>query len=207
MSDPSEAPGAAAVEAAVQEPAPRSVPDFMWEIDQNGFLVLPADFFTNLKGKKTKCLPADWFVKTAMTRGFFDKTIVHPISKNRVLNCMSVSGNDVDKWRSFVLNEAFGRMFDSFMSVVCDAKMVAIANEAEMTMENGSKPKTFKEVAACFFTKKSKALATTTDGQARLSTKYFHVIESMFLQIAEDNFIKAGVIDYFAKRGMKALLG
>ena len=75
-----------------------------------------------------------------MTRGLYDKTIVHPISKNCVLNCMSVSRNDVDKCRSFMVNEAFGWMFDSFMRVVCDGKMVAIANEAEMTMENGSKP-------------------------------------------------------------------
>ena len=57
-----------------------------------------------------------------MTQGFFDKTIVHSLSKNRVLNCMSVSGNDVDNWRSVVVNEAFGWVFDSFMRVVCDKK-------------------------------------------------------------------------------------
>ena len=68
-------------------------------------------------------------------------------------------------------------------------KVVATANEAEMTMENGSKPKTFKEVATCFFTKKSKALTATTDGQAWLSAKCFHVIGSPFLQLAEDDFI------------------
>ena len=120
MSNPDEAAKAAAAEVAVPEPTPRPVPEFAWEIDQNGCLVLPADFFTNLKGKKTKYLPADWFAKTAMTRGLFDKTIVHPLSKNRVLNCMSVSGNNVDNWWSFVVNEGFGRMFDSFMRVVCD---------------------------------------------------------------------------------------
>ena len=59
MDNPDEAANTAAVEAAVPEPAPHPVPDFNWEIDQNGCLVLPADFFTNLKRKKTMCLPAD----------------------------------------------------------------------------------------------------------------------------------------------------
>ena len=58
-----------------------------------------------------------------------------------------------------------------------------------------------------FLTKSSKALAAMNDGQARLSAKYFHVIGSPFLQLAEDDFIKAGVIDYLAKHGMKILLG
>ena len=50
-------------------------------------------------------------------------------------------------------------MFDSFMRVVCDKKMVATANEAELTTENGCTRKTFKETTKCFFTKSSKALA------------------------------------------------
>ena len=122
MGNPDEAAETAAVEAAVREPAPRSVPDFMWEIDQNGFLVLPDDFFTNLKGKKTKCLPADWFAKAAATRVFFDRTIVNPVHKNHVLRYMSVSGDDVENWRSCVVNNGFRRMFGSFMRVVCDKK-------------------------------------------------------------------------------------
>jgi len=66
MGNPEEAAKTAAAEAAVPEPAPRPVPEFTWEIDQNGCLVLPSDFFTNLIGKMTKCLPADWFAKTAI---------------------------------------------------------------------------------------------------------------------------------------------
>ena len=54
---------AKAAKAAVPEPTPRPVPEFAWEIDQNGYFVLQDDFFTNLKGKRTKCLPADWFGK------------------------------------------------------------------------------------------------------------------------------------------------
>ena len=128
MSDPAKAAKAVldapdnALISAILAPPERAIPDFAWEIDHDCHLILPADFFANFKGKKTKCLPAEWFAKTAMTRRVFDMTIIHPLSKNRVLNCMSVSGNDVDKWRSFVLNEAFGRMFDSFMRVVCDKK-------------------------------------------------------------------------------------
>ena len=52
MGNPDKAAETAAAEAAVLEPAPRLVPEFMWEIDQNGCLVLLADFFTNLKGKR-----------------------------------------------------------------------------------------------------------------------------------------------------------
>ena len=131
-----------------------SVPDFMWEIDQTGCLVLPADFFANLKGNKTKCLQAEWFVKTEMPRGFFDKPIVHPISKNPVLNCIFLFPETMlIKLRSFVVNEAFGWMFDSFIRVVCDGKMVAIANEAEMTMENGSKTKDVQGGGNVFFHK------------------------------------------------------
>ena len=49
MGNPDEAVETAAAEAAVPAPAPRPVPEFTWEIDQNGCLVLPADFFINLK--------------------------------------------------------------------------------------------------------------------------------------------------------------
>ena len=58
-----------------------------------------------------------------------------------------------------------------------------------------------------FFTQSSKALAATNDGQVCLSAKYFHVIGSLFLQLAKDNFINAGVIDYLTKCGMKVSLG
>ena len=36
MGNPDEAVETAAAEAAVPEPAPRPVPEFAWEIDQNG---------------------------------------------------------------------------------------------------------------------------------------------------------------------------
>ena len=178
MNNPAKA--AKAAEAAVPELPPLPVPEFAWEINQNGWLVLPADFFTNLEGKKTKCLPADWFEKTAARRGFFDRIIVNPVCKNRVLRCMSVSGDDVKNWRSFVVKDGFRRMFDSFMLVICDKKMVATANEAELTMENGCKPKPFKEVATCFSTKSSKALPAMNDGQARLSAKCIMLLEVRF---------------------------
>ena len=149
---PDEAVEADAAKVPIPEPAPRPAPEFAWEIDQKGCLILPAVFFASLKvKKKTKCLPAEYFVKTAATHGFFDKTIVHPLSKDRVLSCMSISGDDVENWRSFVVNEGFRLMFDSFMRVVCDKRIVATANEAELPIDNGCKPKTFKEVAMCFF--------------------------------------------------------
>ena len=74
-------------------------------------------------------------------------------------------------------------------------------------MENGSKPKTFKEVAKCFFTKSAKALAAMPDGQACLSVNYFHVVGSPFLQLAVGDVIKVGVIDYLSKHGMMVSLG
>ena len=51
MGNPYEAAETAAAKAAVPEPAPRPVPEFVLEIDQNGCLVLLADFFTSLKEK------------------------------------------------------------------------------------------------------------------------------------------------------------
>ena len=59
----------------------------------------------------------------------------------------------------------------------------------------------------CFFTKSSKTLAAMNDDQACLSAKYFHVIASPCLQLAEDDFIKVGVIEYLAKQGMMVSLG
>ena len=39
------------------------VPGFTWEIDENGCVVIPPDFLTNLKGKRTRSLPTAWFKK------------------------------------------------------------------------------------------------------------------------------------------------
>ena len=97
--------------------------------------------------------------KTTATRGFFDCTSVHPVFKNRVLRCMSISGDDVENWRSFVINDGFGRMFDSFMRIVCDKKLIATANEAKLTIENGCKPKTFKKMARFFFYKEFEGIS------------------------------------------------
>ena len=70
-----------------------------------------------------------------------------------VLSCMSVFGGNVENWWSCVVNDGSGLMLDSFMRVVCDKKLVVNANEADLTMENGCKPKAFKKVATCCFYK------------------------------------------------------
>jgi hypothetical protein len=49
-----------------------------------------------------------------------------------------------------MLNDGLGPIFDSFMRDVFDRLLVATANEANLIMENESKPKKFKEVVKLF---------------------------------------------------------
>ena len=57
------------------------------------------------------------------------------------------------------------------------------------------------------FSTSSKELEAQPSGRDRLCAKYFHVIGSPFAESAPDDFIKKGVIEYFAQRKMMVSLG
>ena len=128
-----------------------------------------------------------------------DDTIVGDVGKSRVLSFMSVTEDDVAKWRSFITQKAFGTEFISFMRVVVDQKMVEMALEVDLRMNDGTNPKTFREVGDSFFSTSSKELEAQPNGRDRLCAKYIHIIGSPLAESAPDDFIKDGVIEYFAQ--------
>ena len=199
-------PNSTTTKTKAAKPPPRSIPEFTWELDTSGRVVLPPDFISGIKSRNIHNLSTPWFKKTAPICGFIDDAIVGDVRKSRVLSFMSVTEDNVAKWRSFITQKAFGTEFISFMRVVVDQKMVEIALEVDLIMHDGTNPKTFREVGDSFFSSSSKELEAQPNGRDQLCAKYFHVIGSSFAESAPDDFIRKGVIGYFAQRKMMVSL-
>ena len=199
-------PKSAKTKTKAAKPTQRPTPGFTWEIKNNDCVILPPDFLEDIKSRKIQNMPMEWFKKTAAIRGFFDDTIVAEDGKSRVLSCMSVTNDNVVKWRSFVISRGFGTEFISAMRVVVDQKMVEMAREVDLRMNDGTHPRTFKEVGESFFSTSSKELEAQPNGRDRLCAKYFHVLGSPFA-VRSDDFITKGVEEYFKQRQMMVSLG
>ena len=131
---------------ATQKPPPGDIPDFAREVDESGRVVFLTNFFTNFKGRKIRYLPPRCYKKSATVHRFYDVNTISQVGMTHMLSYMSVSEEDEQSWKLCMHSDAFGQMFDSSMCVVCETKLVEVANDARFTMTGGSKPKMIKEV-------------------------------------------------------------
>jgi hypothetical protein len=128
----------------------KPIPDYAFIKDDRNNVVLPMDFFANLKGQVIGNLGANWYKATVPCRSFFDRSIIGA-GKIRPLEFLSGTAADIRKWQITITHVVFGKEFESFCKVRTDRRIVPIAIAAGLRLDEGDKPSTMKEVGECFF--------------------------------------------------------
>ena len=141
-------------------------------------------------------------------RGFFDKSQRLPCGNRNLQGDGSINTFGAPAlWLTFVQRSIFGPPFEMAMKLVSDKYISNAAREKNLTMADGTAPKTMKEVMEMFFEPKMSKMARDVETREKCAAIYFELFVYPCSEGCEYPWVRNAVIEYFKRREMLVELG